>query len=286
MKSTKYVIISNLLFSLMINHSVAMAADSKAENITEDNSQSNGYFKVGFGYRSETSPYHTEEDETTISLEGRYQWENGLFVELPGVSNKLSPGISYGYNFYNLDNWNFDLIGIRSHGDINYNEVISNQSIEVKRKKSVRVGVRATGSYGSNTVQFIVTPYSNNNEYDDGLYASLWLAKEWQISNWNVYASAGIQYRSKEILDYYYGISEDIATDNTPVYQAGDGINTTLQFGFDYPISENWVFESSVRYTKLSDSISDSPIISNVVEFDNTRSDDITEVAVLISYVF
>lgn len=275
-----------MMLCLMMTNSSVLAENSEVENHMEDESKNGGYLKLGFGYRNKVSPYKTKENEVTISIEGRYQWENGLFVELPGVSNKLSPGISYGYNFYSIDDWNFDLVGNKSHGDINYGVVDGDQSIEIDREGSVRAGFRITGSYGSNSIQFIVMPYSYNDEYDDGLYTSLWLAKEWQIDNWNVHASAGLQYRSEEILDYYYGISEDISTDNSPTYQAKGGFNSTVQFGVDYPISENWVFETYFRYTKLSDSITDSPIISNAVKFDNSRSEDITEAAILVSYVF
>jgi len=286
MKITKYVTMISLILSLLVNDSTVQASDSKIENFDVNDSQSGGYFKVGLGYRSETSPYQTEQSEIAVSLEGRYQWKNGLFVELPGVSNQLSPGINFGYNFYTFDNWNFDFVANKSHGDIDYGVVDGEQSIEIERAGSVRAGARATGNYGSNTVQLIVTPYAFDNDFDDGLYASLWVAKEWQISNWNVHASAGVQYRSEDILDYYYGISESIATENTSAYKAGSGINTTFQFGFDYPLTKNWVFESSVRHTKLSKSITNSPIISNALKFDSSRSDDITEVTVLLSYVF
>ncbi len=52
-----------------------------------------------------------------------------------------------------------------------------------------------------------------------------------------------------------------------------------------YPISENILFESYVRYTDFADSITDSPIIRATSQIPG-RNEAKTEVGILFSYVF
>jgi len=284
MKYLNVKLIACVILGLVAFNSALLIADEESSAANER--ESGGYFKLGIGYVFETGPYRDEQNGLGIFIEGAYQWENGLFVELPGVTNKLNPGFSFGYNFYNTEHWSYDLIGNQSHGQIEYGFDDGNESIEIKRDDTFRAGLRATGSYDKNTIQFTITPFSANDEYDDGVYASLWFAKQWQIKNWNLHASVGLQYRSEEILNYYYGVPADIATTSIPAYIAEDGINTTIQFAADYPITEDWVFESYVRHTQLSDSISDSPVIYSAVQFGEDRTENITEAGFMINYVF
>lgn len=274
-----------LLGLLPFSSTMIMAEETDYDNDT-NSSQSGGFFKLGIGYRFETTPYREETNGIGVYIETGYQWENGLFIEAPGVTNKLSPGLTFGYNFYNTEHWSFDLIAQDSHGEINfyYNDDVS--ELKLERDSSHRGGLRATGTYDQNIIQFNITPFSDNDEYDDGLHASLWLAKHWQVKNWSIHASAGLEYRSEEILDYYYGVSEESAIGPVSAYTASSGVNTTYQVGADYPIAENWMFESYVRYTDLADSINNSPILQLAVDIDKTRSDNITEAGFFINYVF
>jgi outer membrane protein len=275
-----------LILGLVAFNSALLIADESNESSITKERESGGYLKLGIGYVYETGPYRNEQNGIGVFIEGAYQWENGLFVEQPGVKSKLNPGFSYGYNFYNTEHWSLDLIGNKSHGEINYGFNDGTESIELNRDGSFRGGLRATGIYDTNTIQFVVTPFSDNSEYDDGIYASLWLAKQWQIKNWNLNASIGLQYRSEEIIDYYYGVPADLATTSTPAYSAKSGINTSIKFSADYPISEDWVLETYLSHTQLADSISDSPVIYNAIQFGKSRSENITEAGLMISYVF
>ncbi|MCJ8271978.1 MAG: MipA/OmpV family protein [Psychrosphaera sp.] len=287
---SKKMIVSLLSGSLLIGAAPLMAAEdiSSGDNTDQNsNSGAGGYLKLGFGYQSLTGPYSKQTKGFSLFFNGRYQWQNGLFIELPGDSSKLEPGIAVGYNFYNTEHWDFDLITNQTHGNIVYNVVQENQqSIAIHRDSTTMLGIRGNGYYGDNTVRMTIMPYSFNHDYDTGVYASLWLARNWQLKNWNIHSSIGFQYRSEEIMDYYYGISQQIAIDSTPAYHAGSGINITGQIGASYPLSESWVFESYLRYTEFSDSINDSPIVKNAISWDPTRSNNEYEFSVMMNYVF
>ncbi len=254
---------------------------------TEENNNG-GFLKVGYGYKFEDNPYNEGVNGLSLFVNGRYQWE-GLFVEVFHGSNQRNEGLSVGYNFYNTEHWNFDINSITIHGSIQ-NEIYDVDKIfRQEFDSTTMVGLRATGHYGQITMQFLAAPYIIDDEVDDavdsGLYASAWLGYSWQIKNWSIHSSVGLEYRSSDLLDYYYGISADEASAHFGQYQADSGIDLTTQLSASYPISEDWLFESYLRYTDLSDSVTDSPVMrfaKNLPE----RSEAMTEVGVLVSYVF
>ncbi len=290
MKQSKKFIIAGILSGTILTSTTSVMAgeltvdDSQVEENTT--SKAGGYFKVGLGYRFVQSPYSEEISGLSLFLSGRYQWQNGLFVEQPGANNKLEPGARIGYNFYNTENWDFDLIASVTHGSLIYDVMENDQHVHIETKVSPRLGIRSRGYFGDNTVQFTVMPYSSNTDYDQGVYASAWAGRHWQVKNWNFHASAGIQYRSKSIMDYYYGVPEDVATENTPAYEAGSGFNVTGQLGATYPINKSWVFESYLRYTDLADAMTNSPQLQNSIKYDSSRSENRSEVGILVNYVF
>lgn len=251
---------------------------------TED--QSGGFLKVGYGYKFESSPYEDEISKGSLFVSGRYQIDWGLFVEAAFGANELQQGLSYGYNFYNTESWNFDLMTLRAHGDTTL--VVTNQNEDVslfKQNDTDMIGFRATGYYGQTRLQFIAAPYSLNDNVEDAFYASAWLAHSWQVKNWEIQAMTGVQLRSAEILDHYYGTPDVLVGESLPEYEAGSGLDYTAQIGVAYPLTENILFESYFRYTKVSSAVTDSPFIQQITMQPN-RSDNVTEFGVLFSYVF
>jgi outer membrane protein len=213
-----------------------------------------------------------------------------FFLEVTNNKQTVNNGASLGYNFYNTEQWSFDL----SLKEVHHSRVRSlgfiqnDQLVIVDRKNTVMAGLRATGRFEQTSVQFSISPYSLNNEYDDGVHASFWVDRSWQLKNWQFNAALGLTYRSAEILNHYYGAPVD-QYDGIPEgrtiegfdYQASSGIDVTAQVGVIYPISQHWIFESYARYTDVADSITDSPYIRR---FSNSESR--SEFGVLVSYVF
>ncbi|WKD48567.1 MipA/OmpV family protein [Microbulbifer spongiae] len=244
-----------------------------------------GYLKVGFGYKIEEGFYDDEVKKPALFVSGRYQVKWGFFVEASSDANRLDQGLNIGFNFYNTEQWQFDLTSVRAHGRNKYSYGQSGFHQEEKIKSSEMLGLRATGLFENQLLQLVVAPYSFNDEYNDGVYASLFASNAWQIKNWEVYVSAGLVYRSEEILDYYYSTTELQSQLDFPDYQAGAGIDFVGQIGASYPISENILFETYYRYTNISSSITDSPIVKLIIASPE-RKEDITEFGLLVSYVF
>lgn len=256
------------------------------ETATEDDEWLSGYLKVGFGYKSETSIYHDKDAGGSLFLSGRYQLKPGFFIEASHGANELDQGVNFGFNFWNSQNWSFDLLTVRGHGENVYE--FGGKDVphfrEVKKSTNM-LGIRAVGGFGRTTFQATVAPYSFSDEYDGALYASIWGSQSWLLKNWEVYASVGAEYRSKDMLDYYYSTSDAIESQGFKHYQADSGINLITQVGTSYPISENVLFEAYARYTDLPDSITDNPVMQLGANLDG-RAEGITEFGVLVSYVF
>ena len=72
----------------------------------------------------------------------------------------------------------------------------------------------------------------------------------------------GLNYYSSDFIDYYFGISADEAINGRPIYVGSSGVNVLTEFHAEYPINENWVFLAGWLSTWFSQSINDSPIVS------------------------
>jgi len=288
--------ITGLLLGAAFLTPTPLFADNSSLNSSSDANRSGGYLKIGYGYKYEQTPYHDEKNGGSLFLSGRYQFENGVYIEASHGANELSTGNSIGYNFFNTEHWNFDLHGLQAHGRtemafgfINASDPESNVEIlRMNRKATYMLGLRATGSYDQTIMQFTVAPFSFNDEYDDGIFATAWLGHSWQLKNWELHAMAGVNYRSEEIDNYYYSTSAELIAKNSPdlgAYQADGGFSVLGQIGVSYPISKNILFESYLRYTDVSDDISDSPVMQAFSKIDG-RAENVTEFGLLFSYVF
>jgi len=65
--------------------------------------------------------------------------------------------------------------------------------------------------------------------------------------------SAGLTWKSSQLVDYYYGVDQ--------FYRAGHALNPFVKLGFSRPLSERWSLNAFVHYEHLGDAIADSPIV-------------------------
>jgi hypothetical protein len=278
----------SLYFSITLVSLSASAGNLETEQASEGSAESvdnnnGGFLKLGFGRQYKNSLYDRS-NEWTLFVNGRYQW-HGLFIEYTNSKDLSNQGPIYGYNFYNTEKWKFDLNVRQVHHASGILFSIENeQFINVKRDETKMVVLRATGSFEQTSVEFSISPYSLNDEYDDGVYASFWVDRSWQIKNWQFNAAIGLTYRSEEILNHYYGTPDGSIIEGFD-YQASGGVDVTAQIGVSYPISENWIFESYFRYTDISNSIADSPFLQRRIQ-NFSLSENAFEFGILVSYVF
>lgn len=246
-------------------------------------------------------------DETdsflSANIEIQLRWK-GFFYENPGNSqenvNGLFSGDALGYNFYNDNNWAVDIYAVHAFGkeEFFFNalvESVDEQTGEVTREvnrlvlyrdSDYRLGLRATGYFSDYLTQFIATPVSFNDEIG-GVNLSASIRRTWLYKNWNFYGTIGLNYQSSEIVNYHWGLSpeesEQIAavmqTNDSPFqpYEAGSGIYGVAEVGFEYPISESFVFGGFYSTVIRSDALNDTPL-SVAGRFVNTAGLSVTYV--------
>lgn len=269
-----------ILIASTLSPSLLMAAE-EANNDNTENIRDGSYFDIGIGLSYQSDPFIFDDENDSgldIFINGRYQ-KYGFFVEWPhGTAKQQNTVLSMGYNFLNTDHWSYDLRLAMNHRDLEYKRPQSNfVSTRVSHSK---LGLRILGDFDNTHVKFIVAGASGDPE--GGGYASAWLSQHYQHNNWNFYSTFGVEYRNKDVVNYFYGVgdnefSHSNEVDDLPSYQGKAGFEYTGQVGFDYPITTDWVFEGFARATLLPSGISDSPLVDGKTVF---------EAAVLVKYVF
>lgn len=210
----------------------------------------------------------SSESEFDVAISYRVQLL-GLFMESPGISTRRIQGMysmpSWGINFYNSDDFSFDLFYQYSTRGIEGLEGIQT------RNKDERAGLRITGFFENSQLQAIYSPVSKNKDGSDGIEASISYSYSWQIRNWNVYSNLGVQYRSKEVTPYdlVSYIDDDLST--------SAGLSYSAEVGVEYPLTTDWVVGGFVGYNALSD----RTVVSRT---DNVE--DGYRAGVLLTYVF
>ncbi|QBG37344.1 MipA/OmpV family protein [Litorilituus sediminis] len=169
----------------------------------------------------------------------------GLFMESSGISTRRIHGMyslpSWGLNFYNSEDWSFDLFYQYSTRGIEGLEGIQS------RNKDERAGLRMTGFFENSQLQAIYSPVSRNDIGSDGIEASISYSHSWQFRNWNYYTNLGIQYRSKEVTPF----GQETYLDDD--LSSKDGISYSAELGVEYPLTTDWVFGGYVGYNALSE---------------------------------
>ena len=79
--------------------------------------------------------------------------------------------------------------------------------------------------------------------------------------------SAGLQWQSDEMVDYYYGVARDEARPGRPAYEGEAALSWFLEIEASRRVGERWTFVAGLISNRLAGEISGSPIV------DGTRSE-------------
>lgn len=87
-------------------------------------------------------------------------------------------------------------------------------------------------------------------------------AYSWHYGNWRLTPSFGLNWKSSNLLDYYYGVRDSEARENRPAYKASSGFNHFARLSVSYTINDHWGLVGVAEYETLSRSIRNSPIVN------------------------
>lgn len=73
--------------------------------------------------------------------------------------------------------------------------------------------------------------------------------------------SLGFNWKSAEVMEYYYGVTQGESSGQRPVYRPGSGTSPFVRLSWSRPVSEKWHWLGSVQYEHLSEAVRNSPLI-------------------------
>lgn len=302
-----------LLFFLWCSRSIFasdIAIDVRAAG-GETDPGNGGYFEVGAGIDFVYLPEDIPGQSNTVTdyyafVGGAYRY-NGFFFE--GVDGTLD-GINFGYQLWNNHMWSIDLLVSSFSGVINedgealedmfdegfcfQDEFVSEEDFFLceyylsmeetpSNPQILRInqntfyngaGLRATAYLDDYVFQYrLVTDVHGGN----GVTSTARLGRHWQIRNWNFHGIIGLAYASEVTNEYLWGVTLEDETGNIQSFSPGNTVTLQTEVGVVYPLSQNWVFRSFLRYIDTPDQPDDSPIIVDDYE---------VLFATTISYVF
>lgn len=251
-------------------------AQSEINNKLSD-TQDGGFLEINSGVVALQSRYIDAPKDIGLFTDLRfsYYWRN-FFLENKGIKGLGVAGM--GYNFYNQNAWMFDVFVTETHPAILWNEsdYIENGLIDEQdgllgikpRDTDDRTSLRATYFIDdTSSLRFIIAPISEVSGINSfSPYVAAWYGNTWQYKNMNFHTILNAEYFDTNTLDYYYGIRPDDVTDKFTLYQATKGISISAEVGLTYPLSSDWVLESSVKFTRLPTSMYKSPLVHTRLE--------------------
>ncbi|ABV86207.1 MltA-interacting MipA family protein [Shewanella pealeana ATCC 700345] len=81
------------------------------------------------------------------------------------------------------------------------------------------------------------------------------------LDKWNFEFAAVLDWKSDEVVDYYYGVRPSESLYWNQAYQAESALNKSIEFTGQYVLTENWNLLLVARYTDIADAIVDSPLV-------------------------
>ncbi|QPB84470.1 hypothetical protein CWC22_016340 [Pseudoalteromonas rubra] len=260
-----------------------------AESPNEKHTDSKGFAAIGVGAFAGQGPFGDAGVGLGYFINGAYEWDNGLFVEAPGGPNNILGSTSVGYNLYRNKHWDVDFLASSAHSATNTKYILEDSSeLRFTKNQTNYLGLRFRGIWSGLRFQLIATPKLSD---DRGVYLSTQVSKHWTIKNWHVFSAYRVNYLSGDMLNYYYGVNNSENNNNNrisglPKYVAGSGLSHSLHLGATYPLTENWLFDASLRYYQTPSAIVDSPIIQNNLTRGDNRSRNALGLGLSVSYVF
>ena len=267
----------SFIIFLIVNASIFNVGAQEQINNKLSDTEDGGFFEFTAGIVALDSRYVDAPKDigSVADIRFRYYWNN-FFLEYEGYKGLGFPGV--GYNFYNQNTWMFDVFITEIHPAILWeddghveNGVINEQDglIGITPKDSDdRISLRATHFIDDKTaLRIVIAPMSDLKEMkEDSPYLAVWYGKTWQHQNINFHTTLNAQYYSSDILNHYYGVEGEDISDKFESYSAQGGISLSAELGMAYPLTKDWLLESSLKLTRLPDSIYNSPLINTRLE--------------------
>lgn len=256
------------LTALLLGRSL-LAADIAGEVRAGDDSpemSDGGFLEVGLMGKVQRDPGASdrwdEDPSVGLLIAGEYRYK-GLFVE---AVNGSPDGLNLGYKLWSDDQWTIDLIGLNATTgdlkDMDRNLHATQRVIWLLERDPALTGagVRITRYFDDYIFQYRLL---DDIWYDHGTYSTARLGRSWQYRNWNFHGIVGAEYLDSSYSLRMFGVSAAEATNGFPQYSPGSTVSYEAEVGVTYPVSEHWVFRSTLRHNFFPGAVTDGPLFDD-----------------------
>lgn len=142
---------------------------------------------------------------------------------------------------------------------------ISSRQVSVdeirKRKWSVDAGIRWHRYFSNSELSIAIA--TDISDVHRGHQASLRYSRFWQTHGWNVAVTPSLNWKSQNLVDYYYGLRADDNVGLENHYTANGGWSRKLAISASYPLSEEWQLLVKGSYQWLNRGMYMSPLVKD-----------------------
>jgi outer membrane protein len=97
----------------------------------------------------------------------------------------------------------------------------------------------------------------------DGQEAWLSWSHPWYTRNGELALTVGLEWKSSQLVGYYYGVQPDESFAGRPIYDGDSGTNGYVRLAGRYNLGEHWSWVGMVEREFLSSAITQSPIVTD-----------------------
>ncbi|WP_158966387.1 MipA/OmpV family protein [Paraglaciecola sp. L3A3] len=137
-------------------------------------------------------------------------------------------------------------------------EEISIDSI-AKRNWALNGGIR--WHYFENNTEWKVSLQNDVSNVHKGQIVSLSYSYKWLLNDTQIKLRLGADWKSANLVDYYYGVDERDNINPQTYYQASSSLEPNLALNIIKPISPDWYLLANMSYKKLPSAMTLSPLV-------------------------
>ena len=235
---------------------------------------------IALGYGNKTNPLKDYEDIPLYAVPTLAYYGDNWFFDNGNIGYTLSEGENYTVNlittfsndsafFHRWDPSNIFLLS----GDSNHNAVTPLASTMTTRTakdpKAIGELENRNFTYLGGVEAFIYTRFGIVHatvahdilNVHGGTESKLKWFYNLPLNKWNFEIAAVLDWKSEEVVDYYYGVRANESLYWNQAYQAESAVNKSIEFTGQYVLTDHWNLLFVARYTDIANEIADSPLL-------------------------
>jgi outer membrane protein len=193
-----------------------------------------------------------------------YRGVNSEFLPLPFLSYEgerfFVRGITAGYHLFKQEDLTISMLGSYRMAGYESGDSAFLQGM-ADRDGTLEAGLQAT--LATSLGRFHGTVLSDILDEHNGQEAKLTFSKRLPLQNFSVSPFVSLIWQTGQLTDYYYGVRAAEATLARPAYEVDSSILMQVGLMANYMFDQHWAINGRIAVTRLSDEISDSPIVED-----------------------